>query len=353
MAYWAGGRPGCDKHMGEAMRLNGDSVLTALAGIIMLAATAAMPSSTAAGAAEIEEWTVPWANTRPRDPFTVDGRVVWFAGQAGDYIGRLDAATGDFSRLELGPGSGPHNLIVGADGSVWIAGNRQGFIGRYREGGTVRRIAMPEAAARDPHTLVFDGAGHIWFTLQGSNMLGWLRMTDEKVALVKVPVPRARPYGIVIDDAHRPWVALFGSNRIATVDPETMKYRDFELPRADSRPRRLVWRGDGFLWYGDYRGGRLGRLDPRDGSVTEWALPAGATARPYAMAADNRGRIWLVETGLHPNRFVAFDVAAEKFTTKLEVPSGGGTVRNMMFHAPTRSIWFGTDSNTIGRLSVE
>jgi len=31
------------------------------------------------------------------------------------------------------------------------------------------------------------------------------------------------------------------------------------------------------------------------------------------------------------------------------VPSGGGTVRNMVFDARGNVIWFGSDANTIGR----
>jgi virginiamycin B lyase len=34
------------------------------------------------------------------------------------------------------------------------------------------------------------------------------------------------------------------------------------------------------------------------------------------------------------------------------VPSGGGTVRHMVFDKSTRAIWFGTDNNTIGRALV-
>jgi virginiamycin B lyase len=34
------------------------------------------------------------------------------------------------------------------------------------------------------------------------------------------------------------------------------------------------------------------------------------------------------------------------------VPSGGSTVRHMIFDAKRRDIWFGTDANTIGRADV-
>lgn len=79
-------------------------------------------------------------------------------------------------------------------------------------------------------------------------------------------------------------------------------------------------------------------------------MPGGPDSRPYAMAVDAQDRIWAVETGVQPNRFVGFDPKSETFFGTTEVPSGGGTVRHMVFHAPTNTIWFGADTNTIGRI---
>ncbi|MFU8855824.1 MAG: hypothetical protein ACNA8S_02340 [Deferrisomatales bacterium] len=106
---------------------------------------------------------------------------------------------------------------------------------------------------------------------------------------------------------------------------------------------------DGRVWYVDYAQGFLGRLDPASGAVREWRAPGGEGSRPYAMAADDRGRLWFVETGLRPNRLVGFDPATEEFFSFTEIPSGAGSVRHMFFHGKTRELWFGTDENTIGR----
>jgi virginiamycin B lyase len=102
------------------------------------------------------------------------------------------------------------------------------------------------------------------------------------------------------------------------------------------------------LWYGDFRRGYLGRLDPETGEVTEWPMPSGENSRPYGMAVDDSDRIWLVETGVQPNKFVGFDPVTEEFSSVVEVESGGGTIRHMYFDAETNSIWFGADTNTIG-----
>lgn len=302
---------------------------------------------------DIKEWEVPWADTRPRDPF-VDGKGrVWFVGQVGNYIAYLDPAAGQFRKYEIDEGTHPHNLIVDDDGRVWYAGNRNAMIGRLDpESGALTRFPMPDSAARDPHTLVFDGTGDIWFTAQQGNFVGHLEVERGAVHLIPVPTNRARPYGIRIDSKNRPWIVLFGTNKLATVDPETMELREIDLPREGARPRRVEITSDDRIWYVDYAGGYLGRYDPGTGTVQEWPAPSGEQSRPYGMVVDDRDRIWFVETGVQPNRFVGFDTKTNRFFSASAVPSGAGSIRHMYYHQPTQSIWFGTDVNTVGRAVV-
>lgn len=301
----------------------------------------------------VDEWAVPYPGTRPRDPAVgPDGRI-WFVGQTGDYVAVLDPRSGDFRRYELDPGTGPHNLIVGPDGTVWYAGNRAAHIGRLDpRTGTITKIPMPDPAARDPHTLVFDRAGDIWFTVQGGNFVGKLTVASSQVRLLKVPTPNARPYGIVIDAGNRPWFDLFGTHKIGTVDPETFVLREVPLPDPKSRPRRIGVTSDGRIFWGDYTRGVTGRLDPATGELAEFPNPGGAASLPYAFAVDDRDRIWFAETGAQPNVFVAMDAKTGKVLARAPVPSGGGTVRHMVFDPKERVIWFGADANTVGRIKV-
>ena len=299
----------------------------------------------------IEEWSSPWPGTRPRDPFTTDGERIWFVGQAGDYIGWLDVETGAFNRAELPEGAGPHNQIVGPDGHVWYAGNRDAHIGRYDPGaGQIMRIDMPDGIPRDPHTLIFDAAGeNIWFTAQHANMIGRLEIGSWALDVFPVATPDARPYGIEIAPNGRVWVALLGTNKLAVVDPGTLAITEFELPREGARPRRVDVTSDGLVWYVDYAEGYLGALEPITGTAQEWLAPSGADSRPYAMVADNADRIWFVETGPEINKFVGFDTASLTFFSQTPIPSGGSVVRHMQFYDAANEIWFGADTNTIGR----
>jgi virginiamycin B lyase len=304
-------------------------------------------------APQIDYWKVPWPNTRPRDPDLDKNGIVWFVGQTGDYVGAFDPKDAQFRRIDLDKGAGPHNLILGEEGSIWYSGNRAGNIGRLdpEQGIVVEKIPLP-APVRDPHTLIGDGNGHIWFTAQASNYIGRLTLAGHKVEVLKVPTANALPYGIVVDAKDRPWANLLGTNQLATVDPRTFKLERIDLPRKEARTRRIAVAPDGSVWYVDYAAGHLGRFDPKTRQFKEWPAPAGNESRPYAMAIDDKNRVWFAESGPQPNRLIAFDIPSGQFVSDVEIKDATGAVRHMVFHKESRTLWFGTDTDYLVRVRV-
>jgi virginiamycin B lyase len=302
---------------------------------------------------DIKEWHVPYENSRPRDPYVApDGRV-WFCGQLDAYIGVLDPASGDFEKYDLDDNERPHNLIIDDQGIVWFAGNTLGYIGRLNPAtGEIKKYPMTNDNVHDPHTLVFDSKGDIWFTAQQSNFVGKLFVKTGELKVVEVPTPRSRPYGIWMDSKDRPWIALFATNKLATVDPVSFAIKEIELPREKTLPRRLVVTSDDTVWYVDYKSGYLGQYNPGTTEIKEWLMPGKKQSGPYGMTVDDQDRIWFVETGLRPNRLIEFDSKINEFISETDIPSGGESIRHMYYHPDKQAIWFGTDSNTIGRAIV-
>jgi virginiamycin B lyase len=322
--------------------------LSAAAGPLAVAQT-----SRAASAPEMKLWRTPWEGARPRDPFADQKGHVWFVGQEGNFVGRLDPKTGEFKRYEVESGTHPHTLVVDAKGQVWFTGNQNGRIVRLDPAtGKLTNFMMPDSKVRDPHTMTFDGNGDAWFTAQGAAVVGKLTTSTGKIRLWKME-SGSRPYGIVVDSKNRPWFDLFGTNKIGTIDPSSGEFKAYTLPNDRARPRRIAVTKDDVIWYGDFTRGFLGRLDPKTGRIEEYALPSGPGSLPYAMTSDDRGRIWLAETGPQPNRLVAFDPAQRKFTENIVIASDkANTIRHMTFDKASRQIWFGGDADMIGRVAV-
>ncbi|WP_292413987.1 MULTISPECIES: virginiamycin B lyase family protein [unclassified Methylophaga] len=300
------------------------------------------------------EWRVEWKNTRPRDPYVSPDGSVWFVGQVGDYVARLDPQTGEMQRFDI-PKAGPHTVIVDAEGYPWYAGNKDRHIGRLDpDTGDVTRFDMPKGV-NDPHTMDWTSDGNIWFTVQRSGQAGFIGKlaTDSgELEIIEVPGNNMRPYGLVVDKQNRPWIAFMGSNAIGTVDPKSMQLDIINTPDEESIIRRIGLTSDGRVWWVDAGVGYVGVYNPQDESMQQWRTPGGEAAGLYAMTVDNQDRIWYVETGLQPNRFIGFDSKTEQFIAIDEVPSGGQTVRHMVFDETSNAIWFGTDAHTIGRAVV-
>lgn len=282
-----------------------------------------------------KEWVVPTLGQRSRDPVQATDGTIWWAGQWGNLIGRIDPLTGEFEEYLLPPRSMPHSVTVDHAGNVWYTGNKNATIGKLDpHTGKTTVYKMPDAAATDPHTAIFDAQGILWFTLQHSNMVGRLDPVSGDIKLVTMNTRGSRPYGIKIDAQGVPWVACNGSNCLVKIDPETMQPTEVELPNAETTVRRLDISGDGTIWYVNSSQGRLGRYNPTSGEIREWPSPNGSKSHPYAIAVVN-DIVWYNESGMRPDTLVRFDPATEKFQS-WAIPSGdihAGIIRHMR---PTR-----------------
>lgn len=311
-----------------------------------LAAPLAPPTPLLAQAGDnfdMKEWPIERGG-RSRDPYMAPDGKVFFAGQRGNYVGRLDPASGEVRYYELEENTNPHTVIVDDQGIVWYAGNRNGRIGRLNPAnGEIK--TFPTGEARDPHTMHFDGKGNIWFSSQGASRIGRLNMATGKVDIVNpLGEQRANPYGLDLDKQGRLFVSLFATPNIAMITPD-LQLKIFPT-KEGGRVRRNAVTDDGMVWYVDYARGYVGRLDPNTGETKEWMSPGGAQSRPYAITADGAGRLWVSETGAE-KRLVGFDPKTEKFFANMPVSHN---IRHMMFDPKTGTMWFGTDSDTIGRV---
>lgn len=282
-----------------------------------------------------KEWFVPTLGQRSRDPVQAADGSIWWAGQFGNLVGRIDPATGAMKEFPLPARALPHTVELDAAGNVWYTGNANGTLGKLDPAtGAITEFKMPDPNAKDPHTAVFDRNGTMWFTLQVSNMIGRLNPATGEIKLVTAKTPGARPYGIKIDAHGVPWVACNGSNCLVKVDPATMDLTEIELPTPGTTVRRLDIAADGMIWFVNSSKGKLGRFNPETGEIKEWPSPSGPSSHPYAIAVVD-GIVWYNESGMRPDMLVRFDPKTETFQS-WPIPSGGihaGIIRHMR---PTR-----------------
>ena len=279
-----------------------------------------------------KEWQTPTLGVRSRDPIQAADGMIWYAGQWGDLIGRINPKTGAIKEYKLPAKAKPHTVTIDAKGNVWYMGNGNATIG-YLDPKTekITEYKMPDPAAKDPHSAIFDAKGILWFTMQVSNRVGRLDPATGEIKTVAMTVPNSRPYGIKISPVDgAPWFACNGRGCIVRIDPATMALTEVKVPGDNATVRRLAFDRDGTIWYVNSGEGRLGRYDPRSGAIKEWPSPSGPKSHPYAIAVVN-GIVWYNESAQRPDTLVRFDPRTESFQS-WPIPSGkvhAGIVRHM------------------------
>jgi virginiamycin B lyase len=292
------------------------------------------PSTQVTGPVNVtfKSWLVPTLGQRSRDPVQAPDGSIWWNGQYGNVIGRIDRATNTMKEWQLPAGARPHSITPGADGRIWYTGNANATVGVFDPKTEQFKVyPMPDPAARDPHTAIFHPTnGNLYFTAQGAQMLGRLNPTTGDIKLVSMPTRPSNPYGIKVDSKGFLWVSCNSSNCVVRLDPNTMEIKEFKLPNPETTVRRLVVTPDDMVWYTNSSLGGLGRLNPTTGEIKEWNSPSGPDSHPYGIEQIN-GVIWYNESGVRPDMLVRFDPKTEKFQS-WPIKSGNvyaGIVRHM------------------------
>ncbi len=298
-----------------------------------------------------KEWMVPTLGQRSRDPLQMADGLIWWAGQYGSLVGRLNPKTGEMKEFELPPEVRPHSIAADRAGNIWYMGNANGTVGKLNPAtGGITVYKMPDPAARDPHTPIFDQKGRLFFSLQGSNMVGRLIPETGDIKLITLPTADARPYGMKVNSQGVIWVCYNGSNKLASINPETMEVKEYPVPTPATRIRRLALTSDDMVWYVDFALGLLGRLNPATGEVKTWPSPSGPRSQPYAIAIVN-DVIWYNESYQRPDTLVRFDPKTEKFQS-WPIPSGVGIIRHMTVSPDGNLVFHQSSINRIGLVMI-
>ena len=276
--------------------------------------SARRPAKIIPGPYEIDTkaWKTIKLGQRARDPVEAPDGMIWYVGQWGNVIGRIDPNTNKVQEWDLPEASFPHSVVIDTTGGVWFLGNGNGTIGKFDPASgesTVFKMPVPEA--RDPHTGAFDKDGVFWFSLQQSDMIGRFDPATGETKLVKTK-KNAKPYGVKITSDGTPWVACNGSACLYRVDRKTMELTEIKLPLPGTTVRRIDIAPDGRIWYVNSGKGRLGVIDPETGKIVEWDSPSGPDSHPYGINVMD-GIIWYNESGVRPDVLVRFDPKTQKF----------------------------------------
>jgi virginiamycin B lyase len=295
--------------------------------------------------------------------------------------------------VALPPGSRPHGIAAGPDGSVWFTLWNRGSLGTLLPGAalSVTEVPLPRAcfqteelapgpdgalwcvagggtrivrvAAAEPHGVqVFERKGNfrsLWSIAPGPGGLFWMGGARRLVRMRATVPPEYEEYpfaysnasalGVAVDAAGDVWFTRT-DGAIGRTDPRSpLAPEIFGLPDPKSEPQGIAIGPDGSVWFTELAGNAIGRFDPARSAFQEFALPT-PDAKPRGITAGPDGALWFTEFGAGKLGRIA---AHEPFAvTEFAVPSAASHPWDVA-RGPDGNVWF-TDpgADAIGRIDL-
>jgi virginiamycin B lyase len=293
--------------------------------------------------AQITEFPVPTANSRP---YTIvagaDGKM-WFTESNGNKIASI-TMNGVITEYPVPTAaSGPYGIAVGRDGKIWFTERFGNQIGRL-DPATGRFVEFPiRTPFAQPWEIALAADGNLWFTETDSYLIG--RVTSQGLIREFTPPSCCFPIGIAAGADGRMWFTLEIGDQIGRIEPSGSMTM-FPVPSVQVLPWDITAAVGGGLWFTELSGRALGRC-AFDGTVNEDPVP-GAFSGIAGICAGPDGNRWFTENDT--DHVGVMDVSGAVLRT-LNTSPGARPLSIAL--GPDGNLWFTeADANAIGRVNL-
>jgi virginiamycin B lyase len=171
--------------------------------------------------------------------------LLWFTGQDGIF-GRLDPAGAALTVWEAPRGSGPYGIAAASDGVYYasLAGN---YLGRIDPASGVATIIEPPTPRSGPRRAWADSHGRVWVSEWNAGNVALYDPADKSWRSWHLPGAHPQAYAVFVDDKDIVWLSDWGANALVRFDPQTEGFTAFPSPRPHAGVRQLLGR-HGEVW---------------------------------------------------------------------------------------------------------
>ena len=185
--------------------------------------------------------------------FDRDGKL-WFTGQSGVH-GRLDPTSGTVTAWKS-PRPGTYGITSTPAGDVWFASLAGDYIGRIdRATGDVTVVEPPRRGA-GPRRIWSDSKGMLWVSFWHTGGIGRYDPATKAWRVYPMPKSTSGTYAVYVDDQDRVWATDWLANAIQRFDPVSESFTTFPSDRRGSNVRQMLGR-HGETWGGESGTDRL------------------------------------------------------------------------------------------------
>jgi virginiamycin B lyase len=172
--------------------------------------------------------------------------VLWFTGQAGVY-GRLDPRTGSMRVHDAPRGRGPYGIATTPGGEVYYASLAGNYVGRIDTATGEATVLEPPTPRQGARRVWSDSTGRVWVSEWNAGQLAAFDPASGEWREWRLPGPNPQAYAVFVDEQDQVWVSDFGANTLVRFDTMTETFTSYQLPGPASNVRQILGR-PGEVW---------------------------------------------------------------------------------------------------------
>jgi virginiamycin B lyase len=174
--------------------------------------------------------------------------TLWFTGQNGVY-GRLDPSSGRMDVFDAPRGRGPYGITATPGGDVYYASLAGNYIARVDPATGAATVIEPPTAGAGPRRVWSDSKSRIWVSEWNAGQVGMYDPESRRWREWKLPGPDPSAYAVFVDDRDIVWLSDFGGNAMVRFDPSIERFEVFPITSRPGNVRQIHGR-PGEVWGG-------------------------------------------------------------------------------------------------------
>lgn len=171
---------------------------------------------------------------------------IWFTGQNGVY-GRVVPATGKVEAWKSPRGFGPYGITTTPTGEVWYVSLAGDYLARIDTATGAATVVEPPKPNVGPRRVWSDSKGLLWVSFWHAGELGRYDPVAKRWKTWALPKSKSGCYAVYVDEKDKVWVTDFIANAILRFDPVTETFESFPSDKRGASVRQLLGR-PGEVW---------------------------------------------------------------------------------------------------------
>ena len=150
--------------------------------------------------------------------------------------------------FEAPRGVGPYGITATPKGEVWYASLAGNYIARIDPASGQAAVVEPPTPKQGSRRIWSDSRSRLWVSEWNSGNVSLHDPADGSWKAWKLPGASPRTYAVYVDNKDKVWLTDFSANAIVRFDPadgEIQRVRERQAGRQRAPTRRAQWRGMG------------------------------------------------------------------------------------------------------------